>query len=88
MILFPWLDCCIDIPVLDFEKFNFLSHKQFLMFSAQHFWSNFEIQFVGSLCVLIGPVEYSEYSTVPQVLKIYQMTFHLHFDEKSLQYDA
>ena len=31
------------------------------------------------LGVLIGPVEYS---TVPQVLKICQMTFNLHFDEK------
>ena len=31
------------------------------------------------LGVLIGPVEYS---TVPKVLKICQMTFNLHFDEK------
>ena len=34
---------------------------------------------MNPLGVLIGPVEYSK---VPKVLKICQMTFNLHFDEK------
>ena len=40
---------------------------------------NFEVEFVVSLCVLIGPVEYS---MVLKVFKTCQMTFYLHFDEK------
>ena len=34
---------------------------------------------MGSLCVIIEPVEYS---TVPKVLKICQITYNLHVDEK------
>ena len=41
--------------------------------------SNFAVEFVVSLCVLIEPVEYS---MVRKVFKTCQMTFNLHFDEK------
>ena len=78
MFLFTWLDWCIDI--LDFEKIQFfVSWAIFGVFSSAILEPNFAVEFVVSLCVLIGPVEYS---MVRKVFKTCQMTFNLHFDEK------
>ena len=78
MFLFTWLDWCIDI--LDFEKIQFfVSWAIFGVFSSAILEPNFAVEFVASLCVLIGPVEYS---MVRKVFKTCQMTLNLHFDEK------
>ena len=49
------------------------------VFSSVILEPNFEVEFVVSLCVLMGPVEYS---TTPKVFKTCQMDLNLHFDEK------
>ena len=78
MFLFAWLDWCIDI--LDFEKIQFfVSWAIFGVFSSAILEPNFAVEFVASLCVLIGPVEYS---MVRKVFKTCQMTLNVHFDEK------
>ena len=59
--------------------------SNFLPFSPSNLGSKFDVEFIDPLGVHIGPVEYS---TVPKVLKICSMTFNLHFDKKSLEYDA
>ena len=53
--------------------------SNFLPFPPSNLGSKFDVELIDPLGVHIGPVEYS---TVLIVLKICQMTFHLHFDEK------
>ena len=53
--------------------------SNFLRFQLSNLGSKFDVEFIDPLGVHMGPVEYS---TVPKELKICQMTFNLHFDEK------
>ena len=53
--------------------------SKFWRFQRSNLGSKFDVEFIDPLGVHIGSVEYS---TVPKILKICQVTCNVHFDEK------